>query len=84
MYIIIGFDCNTKKCDEECYSHGKCNNGTCVCNIGYTGPNCLMKSCPNSCFENGKCIEGACKCEKGYEGLDCSKRWVLKGRVNFA
>ena len=35
-----GDNCDTKLCDKCSNETGHCHNGTCICNIGYTGSSC--------------------------------------------
>ncbi|XP_058029601.1 tenascin-X isoform X2 [Ahaetulla prasina] len=38
-----GPDCGQLACPEHCSGHGECQNGTCVCNSGYSGDDCLIE-----------------------------------------
>jgi len=65
-------------CPNDCMGNGKCQNGTCKCDDGYTGKDCsLLKCVEKSCYNKGKCHEfsegfSACKCYDGYGLNDCS------------
>ncbi|XP_074658685.1 uncharacterized protein LOC141911599 [Tubulanus polymorphus] len=69
-------------CSEDTCKHGKCNAGTCVCDLGYAGKSCdLLESQAGACSDatclNGHCEEDLekdghkCVCEDGYEGDYC-------------
>lgn len=60
-------------CYQNCNNNGKCDNGVCTCDDGYTGNYCSIK-CPSQCkLPSGVCsYKGDCKCQPGYSGLDCS------------
>jgi len=59
--------------------------GTCVCDVGYSGPLCDQLQCRNAaddaiidCGEHGVCLEGllpngknGCACEAGWQGEKC-------------
>ncbi|XP_026577842.1 tenascin-X-like [Pseudonaja textilis] len=38
-----GPDCGQLACPEHCSGHGECQNGTCVCNSGYSGDDCSVE-----------------------------------------
>ncbi|XP_070792611.1 tenascin-X [Pituophis catenifer annectens] len=38
-----GPDCGQLACPEHCSGHGECQNGTCVCNSGYSGDDCSIE-----------------------------------------
>ncbi|KAK3286483.1 hypothetical protein CYMTET_5985 [Cymbomonas tetramitiformis] len=50
---------------------------TCVCALGWKGPECGTKHstyCLAGCSCFGECIQGFCKCQPGHFGVDCSQR----------
>uniref|UniRef100_A0AAY4D4E5 Uncharacterized protein n=1 Tax=Denticeps clupeoides TaxID=299321 RepID=A0AAY4D4E5_9TELE len=51
---------------------GKCVDGQCVCDPGFTGPVCSSKTCPDNCKNRGRCVNGQCVCNPGFTGTDCS------------
>ncbi|XP_051974737.1 stabilin-2 [Xyrauchen texanus] len=77
---------------SPCSNHGKCDedhlgNGTCTCDIGFTGvacelcvdghfgPDCIVCNCT----EHGSCDEGlkgtgSCFCEEGWTGPRCENK----------
>ena len=73
----------SKECPESCNGNGKCENGKCICNPGFSGLSCkidnggkggngnVSKECPESCNGNGKCENGKCICNPGFSGLSC-------------
>lgn len=64
------------ECDSltSCSGHGVClANGSCKCDLAYTGLKCQMNTCPSRCSGHGTCIEGVCVCNLGWDGDDCSK-----------
>lgn len=72
-----GADCsgNVNSCgDNNCFGHGFCLNGTCTCDIGYTGTRCekVLGICPNNCTGHGSCRGGTCLCHASWEGHDCA------------
>lgn len=63
----------------HCSQHGKCINGTCVCDADYIGVDCSERWCKNNCSNtlnkitgqwdiNGQCIEAfplkLCSCDQ--------------------
>lgn len=83
----LEFNSNTnvvvKKCPYDCFNRGKCVNGKCECNTGFTDYDCSKvvrpgvvvtgKACPYNCSNRGKCVEGKCQCNPGFTDYDCSK-----------
>ncbi|CEM24098.1 unnamed protein product [Vitrella brassicaformis CCMP3155] len=67
-----------KSCDDDCNGHGKCRDGVCDCDPGYSGHLC-EHACPNECSHNGDCVEGACLCFAGWKGIDCSTSFCCSG-----
>ncbi|XP_037538151.1 tenascin-N [Nematolebias whitei] len=61
--------------DTSCSGHGTYQHETCscLCNLGWEGPDCSVSSCPDECNNNGLCVEGKCVCYYGYTGEDCSQ-----------
>lgn len=61
--------------DTSCSGHGTYQHETCscLCNLGWGGPDCSVSSCPDECNDNGLCVEGKCACYYGYTGEDCSQ-----------
>ncbi|KPP74773.1 Tenascin-X-like, partial [Scleropages formosus] len=59
-------------CPNNCRDRGRCVNGKCECDTGFTGPDCSTKSCPNDCSDRGRCVNGKCVCNVGFMGQDCS------------
>lgn len=66
-----------------CSGNGTFECSTCVCDLGYQGPNCgcqtggVLTLCrPNvfveECSGNGQCTCGKCKCDEGFVGDFCS------------
>ncbi|XP_066294310.1 tenascin-X-like isoform X3 [Branchiostoma lanceolatum] len=60
-------------CDPAC-KYGKCENGRCVCDEGFTGDDCSERACPDNCKDRGDCVNGVCVCKPGFTGADCSQR----------
>ena len=64
------------ECDSltSCSGHGICMaNGSCKCDLFYTGKMCQTNSCPGRCSGQGTCIEGVCVCNFGWDGDDRSE-----------
>ena len=38
----FGERCEQLKCDARCLEHGKCLNGSCLCNDGWMGKYCTL------------------------------------------
>eukprot|EP00299_Pterocystis_sp_00344_P017414 c8723_g1_i1.p1 GENE.c8723_g1_i1~~c8723_g1_i1.p1 ORF type:complete len:915 (-),score=205.97 c8723_g1_i1:18-2600(-) len=62
-------------CPKGCLQHGLCDytNGTCICNIGWYGPDCMSAfKCNDECNYRGKCIaDHKCVCAKNFGGTLC-------------
>mmetsp|Transcript_7027 Transcript_7027/g.29856 ORF Transcript_7027/g.29856 Transcript_7027/m.29856 type:complete len:617 (+) Transcript_7027:25-1875(+) len=75
--IMYAGDCG---CPNDCMSmsfQGSCQNGTCVCEDGWGGPDCSQVVCPEfDCRSRGVCQAGNstayCECEAGFAGTDCN------------
>uniref|UniRef100_A0A668V673 Tenascin N n=1 Tax=Oreochromis aureus TaxID=47969 RepID=A0A668V673_OREAU len=67
--------CGAAGVDKSCSGHGTYQHDTCscLCNIGWEGPDCSESSCPDECNDNGRCVDGQCVCYEGYTGEDCSE-----------
>ena len=51
-----GIDCAVLKCPSDCSQNGQCMNGTCICDMGYSGDDCgSVNICSNDCSGHGKC-----------------------------
>lgn len=81
-YLIIFFSilvlssCVEDACESIiCLNDGICENGTCECPVGFSGPTCAVVGtgdCANIACENGgTCISGACDCPDGFTGEFC-------------
>ena len=74
-----GEGCPEPPCDENCFFHGDCVDGECVCDVGWTGENCLDRTCDHCQF--GTCVDGTeCACHTGYMGEFCD---ILIGVMPF-
>uniref|UniRef100_A0A673L7D2 N-acetylglucosamine-1-phosphodiester alpha-N-acetylglucosaminidase-like n=2 Tax=Sinocyclocheilus rhinocerous TaxID=307959 RepID=A0A673L7D2_9TELE len=58
---------------EDCSGHGRCVEGQCVCQQGWSGPGCANLICQTECGEHGICTENGCVCDAGWMGLNCSQ-----------
>ncbi|KAL2083915.1 hypothetical protein ACEWY4_019433 [Coilia grayii] len=65
--------CSAGSCPKDCGEQGRCEDGKCVCNAGFSGADCSTPACPSSCSRKGKCVKGKCVCNAGFFGTDCSK-----------
>uniref|UniRef100_A0A672Z7K2 Tenascin-like n=1 Tax=Sphaeramia orbicularis TaxID=375764 RepID=A0A672Z7K2_9TELE len=56
-----------------CNGRGNWSSETCscVCELGWKGPNCTEPECPNDCQDQGRCLDGKCECFEGFGGDDC-------------
>ncbi|XP_037944617.1 attractin-like protein 1 [Teleopsis dalmanni] len=84
-YNMSGFNlsykvngCPTSSEALNCSGHGKCVDGTCICDPLYRGEACNTAVCPNNCSEDkdqGECKieEERCICKKEFGGNDCSQ-----------
>jgi hypothetical protein len=65
--------CATKSCHKDCFQHGTCDDGACVCDEGFAAPYCEVHSCPKGCggSDHGVCDDGSCLCKFGWSGEDC-------------
>ena len=89
-----GYDgpaCADKACPHACSSHGKCVDGTCLCDADHAGVDCSLRTCPgDGCSGQGFCdlVTGTCTCRPGFGAPDCGMRlcpsdcsgeWCLEG-----
>ncbi|XP_073781326.1 N-acetylglucosamine-1-phosphodiester alpha-N-acetylglucosaminidase isoform X1 [Danio rerio] len=58
---------------EDCSGHGRCVEGQCVCQHGWSTPGCANLTCQAECGEHGICTENGCVCDAGWMGLYCSQ-----------
>lgn len=82
LYLLLAIailftteSCKKDPCkDTVCLNGGACDDGTCICPTGYSGPQCqTFDPCAGiNCLNGGTCISGACQCPAGYSGADCS------------
>ncbi|CAJ0950249.1 unnamed protein product [Ranitomeya imitator] len=73
--VMMGYaNCGLKTCPNECSNQGRCDDGVCVCDSGYAGPDCSSRTCPENCHNQGRCDDGKCVCNPGFSGLDCGSR----------
>jgi len=66
--------CPKPPCSDWCWFHGRCDleEGICVCDFGYTGPDCLNRTCDEKSCVYGTCLpDGSCSCDSGYVGENC-------------
>lgn len=56
---------------EDCSEHGRCVEGQCVCQQGWSGPGCANLTCQAECGEHGICTES--------ESLSCTLLYITKG-----
>lgn len=61
-------------CNLNCGLHGKCDQGKCECDIGWTGDKCDQLPCDERCSEHGQCKNGTCVCSRGWNGKHCTFR----------
>lgn len=58
---------------EDCSGHGRCVEGQCVCQDGWSGPGCANLTCQAECGKHRICTENGCVCDAGWMGLNCSQ-----------
>ncbi|XP_041963772.1 tenascin [Alosa sapidissima] len=73
--------CSAGRCPNNCSDQGRCEDGKCVCNAGFSGADCSSSACPSNCNKKGKCVKGKCVCNPGFSGMDCSKGSEKKTKV---
>jgi hypothetical protein len=70
-----GRDCSVPVCLNLCSGKGKCRQGACKCDEGYSGKDCStfdsQYECPKACNQRGACVDKKCKCKIGFEGKAC-------------
>ena len=59
-----------------CTNFATCENNTCICQPGFTGPTCNVQlSCDKMCRNNGTCgfqgTQEVCICSQGFTGSEC-------------
>jgi Leucine-rich repeat (LRR) protein len=71
-------NCNAS-CVGNCYGHGQCFAGMCLCNSGWAAPYCNVSTftpCPGNgnCNLHGTCDNstGTCTCSSGWTAADCN------------
>eukprot|EP00960_Hanusia_phi_P038872 753644-Hanusia_phi.AAC.3 len=66
-------------CPFDCWGHGACLDGKCVCDQSWTGFDCSIPNCPNACSGRGICQgNGVCHCQLGFSGSACEQRACLE------
>lgn len=66
--------CKKDPCKSTvCLNGGVCDDGSCQCPTGYSGPQCEnFDPCSTiTCYNGGTCANGQCNCPTGYTGSDC-------------
>ncbi|XP_057690082.1 N-acetylglucosamine-1-phosphodiester alpha-N-acetylglucosaminidase isoform X1 [Corythoichthys intestinalis] len=68
---------------SDCGPHGVCDDGVCVCDVGWRGENCSQECLPGfygescnqtcACMNGGSChhVHGGCSCAPGFYGKNC-------------
>ena len=49
------------------------DDGSLICDIGWTGNACNMKECKYNCNNNGLCNNGTCACFSEFAGDYCDE-----------
>ena len=65
-----GFFCASTECDDKTdpCRYGECDNGICVCSIGFSGSRCQI---PPDSFSDGHCDKDYNQFDYDYDGGDC-------------
>ena len=76
LSVLVLSSCVVDECETiVCLNDGICENGTCECPVGFSGPTCAVVGtgdCADIACENGgTCISGACDCPDGFTGEFC-------------
>jgi hypothetical protein len=71
LFALVAYSCDPCK-DVNC-NQGKCVEGSCECNPGWTGVNCDVDLCANVNCNHGSCEEGMCQCDENYQGPYCDQ-----------
>ncbi|KAA3679596.1 uncharacterized protein DEA37_0003942, partial [Paragonimus westermani] len=75
-----GDRCDRQTCSSQCFKHGQCANGTCLCQAGFTGTQCTLGVCLKHCNSgtgHGNCVLDSstdtyrCECASGWKGSIC-------------
>ena len=74
--------CASDPCKEVACVNGVCEDGSCVCQAGWTGPQCEVKLCEPDCGPHGDCVNGACECDPGWAGPACDSAFCEPACVN--
>merc|ERR1712048_570078 len=65
---------------SQCSGRGRCVEGACVCNSGWSSHDCgIALECPSNCNNRGLCIEGICECLPGFKGQSCYSGNICPG-----
>lgn len=78
--------CKKDPCEDvNCLNGGVCDDGTCICPDGYSGPRCeSFDPCFGVvCLNGGTCVNGICDCLTGYTGPDCGQQ-VTPSRIRIS
>ncbi len=76
LCLLLSYSCSEDNCaNSDCGPNGNCNpdDGTCICDEGFSGINCEVNVCDTVDCINGDCdpTTGNCLCERGFEGPTC-------------
>ena len=72
----------TQECLLNCSGHGICSGGSCICHLGFVGPDCALQeavvpACPANCSGRGTCLNESCACDAGWTSDDCSTQQTM-------
>lgn len=82
LFFGIGLIINTGSCTKEkpdpceqviCLNGGVCEDGSCACPDGFSGPRCENDPCKGVNCRFGDCVNGSCECDEMYTGPNCDE-----------
>ncbi len=82
LLLVLLTACGGNPCKDVACVNGACEEGTCLCQPGWTGSRCEEKLCEPECGPHGNCVNGVCECDPNWAGPTCDSSFCDPACVN--